>query len=686
MNIQHPTSKPGIWRIRPPGPWRRAPNTEHRTPSTFFLSPVTRHLSPVLPPSTVSTRLPPLALLVIVAGLAYVHGLAGGFIWDDAALIEENWQIRRLLNLPKVFTPAYWADFYGLAYRPIADASFFIDYALWQSNPAGYHLTNLLAHLAVTAFLCFSLVSTLTSRRAAFCAALLFAVHPVHAEALLFVKNRADVFACLFMLLSLLWFAKGQRELRASLHVASVLAFVLALLAKESAALFPLILTAFAVLTGHPTASLARRGRNGPRSLRRSLCRSLRRLTDVVCLSPKRREGVNDKVSDKVNDEVNGVARPCSGESRWQSEILGLDREAKVGWQVVRQTAAFWLIGLAYVVVRSQALGGDVAADTARLDASGRILTAGKTLGCYVLLMLAPVHLSVERAFQFPTSWLEPSALAGLACAVLLAAFILGAFLRPFSASSATLRCMSFAALWFVVTLAPSANVLVLTARPIAEQRAYVPSLGFCLLLGMAFAGPGMVHGSRFAVHGSRTDAPPHSLTRPRAHPLTRSASFILLIIFFAALSAQRVLAVRSDLAMWSDACRKAPSRPQAHLGLANVYLENGRLAEAEAGFRKALRAEPKFWWAHSGLAAIHERRGDLAAAEAEHLEVLSLAPRQYHGHFGLGQVREQQGKPDEAIAFYRRALEMQPKLAHAHGRIGAIHETRGQADEAIAG
>ncbi|MBM4048321.1 MAG: hypothetical protein FJ279_24730, partial [Planctomycetes bacterium] len=535
---------------------RRTPNTQHRTP-------VSRSPSDAVLPLASATGWRPLALLVIVAGLAYAHGLAGGFIWDDAALIEENWQIRRLLNLPKVFTPAYWADFYGLAYRPIADASFFIDYALWQSNPAGYHLTNLLAHLVVAAFLCFSLVSTLTSRRVAFCAALLFAVHPVHAEALLFVKNRADVFACLFMLLSLLWFAKGQRELRASLHVASVLAFVLALLAKESAALFPLILTAFAVLTGHPTASLARRGRNGPRSLRRSLCRSLRRLTDVVCLSPKRREGVNDK----VNDEVNGVARPCSGESRWQSEILGLDREAKVGWQVVRQTAAFWLIGLAYVVVRSQALGGDVAADTARLDASGRILTAGKTLGCYVLLLLAPVHLSVERAFQFPASWLEPSALAGLACAVLLAAFILGAFLRPFSASSAALRCMSFAALWFVVTLAPSANVLVLTARPIAEQRAYVPSLGFCLLLGMAFAGPRMVHGSRFAVHGSRTDAPRHWLTRPRAHPLTRSASLILLIIFFAALSAQRVLAVRSDLAMWSDACRKAPSRPQAHLG-----------------------------------------------------------------------------------------------------------------------
>ena len=89
------------------------------------------------------------------------------------------------------------------SYRPLTVLSFRLNYLLHELQPLGYHLVNLLLHAGVT-LLYHSLCARLLSRPAAALAALLFAVHPVHTEAVTGVVGRAELLASLFFLSALL--------------------------------------------------------------------------------------------------------------------------------------------------------------------------------------------------------------------------------------------------------------------------------------------------------------------------------------------------------------------------------------------------------------------------------------------------------------------------------------------------
>ncbi|MBM4086233.1 MAG: hypothetical protein FJ272_15725, partial [Planctomycetes bacterium] len=93
-----------------------------------------------------------------------------------------------------------------MAYKPVALCSFAVDYGLWGHEPWGYHLTNVMLH-CVSGILLWALGRRLMlGPLAAFSAALIFAVHPVHTEALDWVKNRAELLPTGFGLIALLGF------------------------------------------------------------------------------------------------------------------------------------------------------------------------------------------------------------------------------------------------------------------------------------------------------------------------------------------------------------------------------------------------------------------------------------------------------------------------------------------------
>ena len=88
--------------------------------------------------------------------------------------------------------------------RPVNLFSLMIDSLLWGKNPAGYHLTNVLLHGATAALLFRWLHGLVGQLAPALIAALLFAVHPLHCEAVVEVGNREDLLATLFLLAGLL--------------------------------------------------------------------------------------------------------------------------------------------------------------------------------------------------------------------------------------------------------------------------------------------------------------------------------------------------------------------------------------------------------------------------------------------------------------------------------------------------
>ncbi|MEZ4650549.1 MAG: hypothetical protein R3E97_17540 [Candidatus Eisenbacteria bacterium] len=176
-------------------------------------------------------------LVALAAVLPFLTGLGNGFVFDDRGLVLENpavwadspitpWQSR------------YWpeSDTAGL-YRPVTTFSFWLDGRLFGRSPAGFFATNFLLHLLVS-MLVFSCLRALFPKRhgVALAAALIYAVHPLHSEAVVGIAGRAELCAALGALLA---YRIGLAVMRGGgsplLVPLSALALLFGLLAKESA-------------------------------------------------------------------------------------------------------------------------------------------------------------------------------------------------------------------------------------------------------------------------------------------------------------------------------------------------------------------------------------------------------------------------------------------------------------------
>jgi tetratricopeptide (TPR) repeat protein len=182
-----------------------------------------------------------------VAAATYADTLRGGFLLDDQYIVVENPAIRDLSRVPDLFTQTPPGAINRNYYRPVFLGSLALDYALWELSPRGYHATSILWHVLASVLAYFVLRRLLGSPPAACAAALLFAVHPVHGEAVYLVNNRATLLSTTFFFAALLVhggaYRSRGREVLARAAVA-VLAF-LAMASKEDAAVLPAALVLY---------------------------------------------------------------------------------------------------------------------------------------------------------------------------------------------------------------------------------------------------------------------------------------------------------------------------------------------------------------------------------------------------------------------------------------------------------
>ena len=191
-----------------------------------------------------------LLLMSTVCALAYFNSLHNPFIWDDEGLVVKNTLIRNWQNLPQAFTNDLYfgANSGSNFYRPLQTISYIIDYHFWGLNPFGYHLTNIILQIGVS-FLVFLLVANLfTSLAIAIGAGVLFAVSPIHTEAVTYISGRAEMLMGFFIILALLLFMRSQKKAgrySGLFYILSLLSFVLSLLTKEVAIVFPFIISGY---------------------------------------------------------------------------------------------------------------------------------------------------------------------------------------------------------------------------------------------------------------------------------------------------------------------------------------------------------------------------------------------------------------------------------------------------------
>ena len=186
------------------------------------------------------------ALLVLVTVLVYVPAMRGGFIWDDAGLLTDNPAVKTIDGLYSI-----WFGNWGVDYIPLTLSSFWLEWHLWGLHPAGYHIVNVLLH-AANALLLWRVLKSL-GLPGSWLAALLFAVHPVCASSVAWIAERKNTLSMFFYLLSLWWFLRFDESIHAAVQAekarrllrCSLAAFFLALLAKSSVAVLPVVLLLF---------------------------------------------------------------------------------------------------------------------------------------------------------------------------------------------------------------------------------------------------------------------------------------------------------------------------------------------------------------------------------------------------------------------------------------------------------
>ena len=183
-------------------------------------------------------------LIAVVAVAAYSFMLRAPFrSMDDSTTIVENSDIRDFKNVPKIFTGSFFGD--HSYYRPLVTLSYMVEYRVFGLDAFRFNLDNVILHI-LNSFCVFALINRLWKDRAiAFGVALLFAIHPVQWEAVSNISGRAILLNAFFIFFAFCLFIDFYERKRTLLLFGSVASFVLALLCKESAAIFPVVLVLY---------------------------------------------------------------------------------------------------------------------------------------------------------------------------------------------------------------------------------------------------------------------------------------------------------------------------------------------------------------------------------------------------------------------------------------------------------
>jgi len=204
-----------------------------------------------------------IVILILVVLILYAHTLDSGFMFDDYAqqemlkLIKNNKREMNMFNFitspeeVRYYTqmtaiPWWTSPKWSIKYfRPVATFSHLIDYSLWRSNPLPYHIHNVIWYSILVVLLYVFYRSFCNHGAMAFCGALVFALEPCHYMTVRWLASRNDIICATFLVLSFICYIRFCRNRRSFYSMLFILSYLIALLTKELAFLFPVFIFAY---------------------------------------------------------------------------------------------------------------------------------------------------------------------------------------------------------------------------------------------------------------------------------------------------------------------------------------------------------------------------------------------------------------------------------------------------------
>lgn len=377
----------------------------------------------ILPPSPLKSLRTAALLVGALATLVYANSLGNGLAYDDVHIVTENTAIHSLETLPDALSDPYWPGRFGRQlglWRPAATTLIALEYAVAGEDPLLYHAVNVAAH-AATSVLVLLLLVHLMSLPAALAGGLIFAVHPVHVEAVANVIGIAEVMSTGFFVWACLVHVRGPERTSWGRAAAIATLYALAFGTKEGAVTLPGAIF----------------------------------LLDAA----RRRIGFAD-LAQYVRD-------------RWRAYL------AMGGVAGVLLALRFRVLG--GIADAFGPLGADLLEEVPRIWTLAEVWSHYVRLWVFPLDLSADYSPNV---IPIRIGW-GPANVVGLVLAlgVLTAALVLWRR-RAMAAGRDTARTAAFGVVWFIVTISPVANVLFVSGILLAERTFYLPSVGLAAASG----------------------------------------------------------------------------------------------------------------------------------------------------------------------------------------------------------
>lgn len=544
-----------------------------------------------------------------------------GFVnWDDGPYIYNNPLIKTLSvdHVVKMFKGEQ-----SPTWHPLAWLSHALDYKLYQLNPMGHHLTNLILHGLVTLCVFFLFVALLrlgsskpmresTVLTAAALAALLFGIHPLRVESVVWLSERKGLLAVFFVLAALLAYLRhgvsAAGKSRRIWYASALFFFILALMSKPTVVAFPLVLL---LLDVYP---LNRFSRGEPRRklwLEKVPFLALSLMVGIVELRGEyqwgtiisvQTMGLGERLHNVAGNLVffiektflpirltpfyplpDGPAVFSASLAGSLATIAGITGFCLWTWKRRRR---FWLIAWLYYLAAALPVIG--------------IIHSGN-------------HLTADRYSYFPTLSFYMLACAGVAWTL---------------ESRVLERCGQAVRTGFLLSIV--AVIVLLGGLSLHQIKIWSGPRTFWQHVTAVYPQRiGIAHnnlGNALMDEGLLDDAKREYQTAVRINP--------------------------------------AAPKPYANLGL--VYLASKQLDKAEAESRKALELAPRNLTANNNMGLIYLERGRLKKAEATFKAILKIRPNYVEGHNNLGVVYEKLGLIEQAIAEFETAYKINPDFGQA--------------------
>jgi len=584
----------------------------------------------------------------IAFGLNYA-GLAAPAIYDDGILTDNvHFFVRHdPLGIIRL-----------MPQRPLTQLSFYVNYLITGLSPYAFRVVNtaILAAAGVALVLLLRIIfllretalpgSALDKRGVSLFLGLLFVVHPLQSQVVLYSWQRSAILGCFFCYATLaayLAVRSGRRKEGLSSYGLVSLLLLLGMLSKENNVILPLVLAVaeLALFPGQSIGQLFRRG-------------------IVVALV---------------------VVPPLV--------IYSLLAHLFYGQGSMELEGALARIRLNY------ALSG--------LSVSEVAMTECRILFHYLAMILAPFiqtpHL-IEVTTISSSLWEPPSTAAACAGVVtLLGSSVALARRQPLIAFGILFSVISLAPEMFLVpqylffgyrAILPMAGVLLivglavlgLLTRPeqALPRRALSPTRTFIgLLILIPFGAVTVSQSFRWDPITFWRD---NYLRLPRHSPRVEKLLSMHVLVNYGVVLMQK--GDESQAVELFNRALKIGDGPEVRLSLAEVQVKQGIFHEALEHSRKAVQLDPNSRQARLQLGVVQSKLGDLSAAMESYRKALDLDPNCVQAFLNMADVEMRQGRPAEAEKYYRKAILIDPSHAGAHTGLGNFLLGRGQAEEAL--